>query len=230
MLHLNFTPLADPVTPDPSAAAEGGLESLFDLILGGGPMMVPLGICSVIAVGFTVERWMRLRPSFLGPRRLGDQIVSNVRDGDVPAALAVCNKSRSPLARILGAGLKRVEWPFLEREKVVEDVAASEMLRLASKLRPLFLVFLIAPLLGLLGTVWGMIEAFSEIAAGDGMGKPEVLASGIKQALVTTAAGLAVSIPSVVAYYWLRGRVESFGIRTEDIYRDIEDATRAVSA
>ena len=123
-----------------------------------------------------------------------------------------------------------MDWPFLEREKVVEDIAAGEMLQLGAKLRPLFLVFLIAPLLGLLGTVWGMIEAFSSLAAKGAQDNAEVIAAGIYQALSTTAAGLAVAIPSVVAYYWLRGRVEAFGIRTEGIYRDLEEASRGARA
>tara|TARA_R110002126_G_scaffold11114_22_gene50494 strand:+ start:10613 stop:11326 length:714 start_codon:yes stop_codon:yes gene_type:complete len=236
MLTLLFDPmlstLVEAPAADPAATAQGeaGLESLFELLVNGGPMMIPIAICSIITVGFTVERWMRMRPAFLGPRRFGDQVVSSVRDGDVDGALALCSKSRSPLSRILSAGLKRVDWPFLEREKVVEDIAAGEMLQLGAKLRPLFLVFLIAPLLGLLGTVWGMIEAFSSLAAKGAQDNAEVIAAGIYQALSTTAAGLAVAIPSVVAYYWLRGRVEAFGIRTEGIYRDLEEASRGARA
>ena len=110
---------------------------------------------------------------------------------------------------------------MLEREKAVEDAGAREVKRLHANLRPLVLVGLIAPLLGLLGTVWGMIEAFSNIALQDGLGKPELLASGISQALITTAAGLTVAIPTQAAYFWLKGRIDRFVRRTEDLYLDI---------
>ena len=103
-------------------------------------------------------------------------------------------------------------------------MAATELRRLAHNLRPLLIVFLIAPLLGLLGTVWGMIEAFGEIATQSGMGKPELLASGIYQALTTTAAGLAVAIPAIVAYHLFKGRIETFARRVEDAQREVESA------
>ena len=104
-----------------------------------------------------------------------------------------------------------------------EDAAASEVRRLGSNLRPLLLVWLIAPLLGLLGTVWGMIEAFSQIALAQGLGKPELLAAGIYQALTTTAAGLAVSIPAIVAHHYLKGRIERFARSSEELYREVDD-------
>ena len=215
-----------PIQAEP-AGPPRDLESLYELLLAGGPMMLPIGLCSIVAVAFTVERWLRLRPGLLGSKRFGRSVVEATREGGVARGLEVARSKRSPLARILTLALERADDPFLDREKAVGDFASSEVRRLGSNLRPLLLVWLIAPLLGLLGTVWGMIEAFGEIATGDGMGKPELLASGIYQALTTTAAGLAVSIPAVVAYHHLRGRLEGFGRRIEDQVRELDMALRS---
>ena len=106
----------------------------------------------------------------------------------------------------------------------MEDAGAREVRRLSSPLRPLVVVGMLAPLLGLLGTVWGMIEAFSSIALDGGLGKPELLASGISQALVTTAAGLAVAIPTQAAAFWFKSRIDRFVQRTEDLYGEMNEA------
>jgi biopolymer transport protein ExbB len=113
---------------------------------------------------------------------------------------------------------------MLEREKAVEDAGARELARLNSHLRPLAIVAVLAPLLGFLGTVFGMIQAFITIALREGLGRPELLAAGISQALVTTAAGLCVAIPAQAAYFWFRGRVERFGRRVEDLYLELDEA------
>lgn len=206
---------------------EGGMESLQKLILRGGPLMIPLGICSLLALAFSIERWVSLRSDLLGSKKLGRRIVEAAREQGPRAALEICEENkRKPLARIVGAGLSRAGADFSEREKVVEDVAHGEVQKLSRNLRPLFLVWLIAPLLGLLGTVWGMIEAFSNIAMEDGIGKPELLAAGIYRALTTTAAGLVVAIPAIVAYWFLQGRIEAFTARVESTHREVESAVR----
>jgi len=201
---------------------QADLESLFDLIRSGGPMMVPIGVCSVVALAYATERWIRLQPAYLGKAAFGREVVAAAAQRGVRSALELCEQRTSPLGRILAAGLRHASSPFLDREKAVEDAAATEMKRLGANLRPLLLVYLIAPLLGLLGTVWGMIAAFSEIALQSGLGKPELLAAGIYQALTTTAAGLAVAIPAIVMHHYLRGRIELFARRSEDLYRELE--------
>ncbi|QDU65987.1 MotA/TolQ/ExbB proton channel family protein [Engelhardtia mirabilis] len=206
--------------------APDDLESMFELVVAGGPMMVPIALCSVVAVAYSVERWLRFRPGLLGSRRFGRDVVAAVREGGVEGGLTLARSKQSPLARILALALERADEPFLDREKMVGDFASNEIRRLGNNLRPLLLVWLIAPLLGLLGTVWGMIEAFGEIAGSAGIGRPELLASGIYQALTTTAAGLAVSIPAVVCYHHLRGRLDAFGRRVEDHARDLDAALR----
>lgn len=205
-----------------------GMASLQELIIErGGVLMIPIALCSLVAMAFAIERWLALRSAALGSGRLGREIVEAARDRGAHAALDVCEQHRSkPLARTIAAGLARIDADFSEREKVVEDAAHAEIQRMGRNLRPLFLVWLIAPLLGLLGTVWGMIKAFGNIAVESGIGKPELLADGIYGALTTTAGGLAVAIPAIVAYWYLQGRIEAFAARVESTYREVETATR----
>ena len=197
--------------------AENGLGSLYDMVLGGGPMMIPLGVCSVVALAFAVERSIRLRGDLLGTDSDARRIVDLVQEKGAAAGREECG-DETPLERVLATALDHSSSPMLEREKAVEDTGSREIKRLSANLQPLVAVAMIAPLLGLLGTVWGMIEAFSSIALRDGLGNPEQLASGISQALVTTAAGLAIAIPCHAAYYWFRGRIDRFVRTTEDAY------------
>ncbi len=202
-------------------------ESLQDLILRGGPLMIPLALCSLVALAFSLERWMGLQSGKLGSKRLGKEIVEAAQTGDAMAALKVCNDNGTkPLARVIGSALERMDTEFSEREKVVEDAAYAEVRSMSRNLRPLFLVWLIAPLLGLLGTVWGMIEAFGSIAGEGGIGKPELLAGGIYRALTTTAIGLVIAIPAICAYWFLQGQIEKFAARAETTHRETENALR----
>lgn len=209
--------------PEPLRAAEPlTLDSVFDMVLNGGPLMIPIALCSIVAVMYVVERSIRLRGNELGSAGYGKRILE-VADARGPGdALRACEEDPRPLGRILGAALRRARGPLLEMEKAVEDAGYREVKRLGANLKPLVLVGMIAPLLGLLGTVWGMIEAFSSIAVNDGLGKPELLASGISQALITTAAGLTVAIPTQAAYYWFKGRIDRFVRRSEDLYLELE--------
>ncbi|MCB9916594.1 MAG: MotA/TolQ/ExbB proton channel family protein [Planctomycetes bacterium] len=126
-----------------------------------------------------------------------------------------------PLTRILGAGLARAGGGAVAAERAAEDAGRREVRRLTGGLRPLVVVAMIAPLLGLLGTVWGMILAFTRIAQEDGLGRPELLAGGISQALITTAAGLAVAIPTQALYYYFRARIDRFARLVEDTQLDL---------
>lgn len=199
------------------------LTSLFELMERGGPMMIPIGLCSILALGFALERFLRTTPGSLGGKRFVKAVVGELRVGGPEAALEMCGQKRHALARILRTGLVRHDQPYLDRDQAMGDAAGTEVERLAANLRPLLIVWLVAPLLGLLGTVWGMIEAFGEIAESGGLGKPELLAAGIYQALTTTAAGLVVAIPAVVAHQLLRGRIDRFARRIEDAQRELEE-------
>lgn len=203
------------------------LDSLLDIVLSGGPLIIPIAVCSVVALAYIVERSVRLRAARLVQTRFENELLSTLGTNGAPAALALCNASSTAQARVVSAGLAHADADWFQREKAVEDAGAREVSRLSSNLRPLVVVGMIAPLLGLLGTVWGMIDAFANIALAEGLGKPQTLASGISQALVTTAAGLAVAIPSQAAYYFFKSRIERFVHRTEDLYARIADRLAA---
>ncbi|RMH01693.1 MAG: MotA/TolQ/ExbB proton channel family protein [Planctomycetota bacterium] len=213
-----------PAIPLQGAAAGGpGLRSLFDLIANGGPVMWPLGLCSVLAVAFIVERALRLRRGALGTVAAGEEVLAAWESGGPEAALARCAEQATPMARILAAAMKRTGAPLLEMEKAVEDAGARELRVLSAKLRPLVVIAAIAPLLGLLGTVWGMIQAFTEIATSDALGRPERLADGITSALITTAVGLSIAIPAQAAYYFFRSRLDRFTTAVEQVYGALTD-------
>lgn len=203
-----------------------GMQSLFHLIKSGGPVMVPLGLCSVLGLAYMAERWLRLRGGSLGGGRFAKKLVAAVGEGGPGEALRVCEDNPTPLARIMATGLRRLEDPVLEREKAVEDAGAREVRRLSANLRPLVVIAVIAPLLGLLGTVLGIIQAFTNVAYRSAIGRPELLAGGIAQALVTTAAGLIIAIPCQAAYYYFRGRIDRFVGNAEELYADVADRLR----
>ena len=213
-----------------SSAQESGLPSLWDLTVSGGPLMIPLFLCSILALAYAIERAFSTREGALGSEVFARTLVETVKQGGPAQGVMLCDATRTPLARIMRLALEHAAAPRAEREKRVEDAASTEVRRLQARLRPLHLIYLVAPLLGLLGTVWGMILAFATIATRDGLGKPGLLAEGVYQALVTTAAGLVIAIPTVVVLTWLRGRVERFARRTEEVYSELDRGLPTVGA
>lgn len=199
------------------------LDSLFDIAVSGGLLMWPIAGLSVVGLAFVVERGVRLRDRELGSLSYARTILDALAAGGAARALEACEREPRPLGRILRTGLVRAGRPLLEREKAVEDAGARELAHLNARLRPLAIISVLAPLLGFLGTVFGMIQAFLDIALKEGLGRPELLAAGISQALVTTAAGLCVAIPAQAAYFWFRGRVERFKRRTEEVYVELDE-------
>jgi biopolymer transport protein ExbB len=209
---------ADPQSPPQS------ISSVYDMIWNGGPLMWPLAACSIIALAYVVERTIRLREGELGSRSYARSILDALTQRGTAGALERCAAEPRPLGRVLQAALQRAGKPVLEREKAVEDAGQREARKLSANLRPLVVIGMIAPLLGLLGTVYGIIQAFSEVAFRQGQGKPEQLAAGLSQALVTTAAGLTIAVPAQAAYFWLKSKVDRFVRRAEDSYDELDAA------
>ncbi|MBW7906413.1 MAG: MotA/TolQ/ExbB proton channel family protein [Phycisphaerae bacterium] len=202
--------LAQSASGGPAASA-AQINSLWDLLVKGGPMMIPIGICSLVALAVLVERLLVLRRSrVMPPNFLPGLAAALGRDRrDTESALAYCRQADNPIANILAAALRRIHEPPDRLEKQVEQAGEREMLALRKHLRTLSVIVGVAPMLGLLGTVFGMIEAFRTVAsAGEALGQTEALAKGIYEALITTAAGLLVAIPAMIAYHWIAARVE----------------------
>ncbi len=192
-----------------AGTASGG--SVFELVVKGGWMMIPIGICSLVALGVIAERLASLRRARVIPPAFmrGLKAVMVVDGEDRSKALEYCQNADSPVSQILAAGIKRLHEPIDLLEKHIEDAGQRVVFRLRKHLRLLSVIGSIAPLLGLLGTMFGMIKAFQTVAvSGEALGKTELLAKGIYEALITTAAGLLVAIPVWIGYHWISGRVE----------------------
>ncbi len=191
-------------------AAQPPTRTLLQVIREGGPLMIPIGICSFVLLVFAFERTISLRRGRVVPRPFVKRFLQQLREGqfDRETALELCDANRSPAAEIFAAALHKWGRPSVEVEQAILDAGERVTNQLRRYLRVLNGVSTISPLLGLLGTVLGMIQAFNAIATTDAMGKPELLAAGISQALITTAAGLSVAIPALIAYLYFCGRVD----------------------
>lgn len=189
--------------------------TFWKLMNEGGPVMWPLLVFSVIAAAVVVERLIALRRAqinvheFLPKVRKALVVNRSIRD-----AVKVCEEYRGPVASILKAGLMKYGQPKEDVEKTIENAALFEMGRLERGLAVLATTANVAPLLGFFGTVTGMMAGFDALAA-QGLSNPGAVATGIKEALTTTAGGLAVAIPTQLAYNYFMSRINKF-------VRDIE--------
>lgn len=200
---------------DESALPGVGNESVFELLVKGGPVMIPIAICSLVAVTLFFERMIVLRKHNVVPPSFIASFKEAVGGGkpNLDKAFELCVKSESPISRIFGTGVEkwRKKRDSADIEKGVEDAASREISAMERSLRGFKIVAGISPLLGLLGTVYGMIRAFQTVAlSADAIGKAAKLAAGIYEAMVTTAAGLTIAIPALLVYYFFARRVDGF--------------------
>jgi len=188
--------------------------------------MIPIALCSIVVVAFAIERRTGLRKGRIIPRGLLVSLQKLNQQGngiDPRLAYDECQKFRSPLGRVIQTAILKVGRPQAELEKAVEDAVAREADEMAQNIRPINVTASIAPLLGLLGTVQGMILAFMVISttAATGAAKGAELAQGIYTALVTTFAGLTVAIPAIIVANMLEGRIERLLRGMEDVFNEI---------
>ena len=179
-----------------AAPAEPG-ASLIDIILQGGWVMLPLALLSVLAVYLFIERMNTLRQAQTDPYELTSKIRRYIQAGDVRGAVGFCDAQDNPISRILKRGLERLGRPISEIQDAVHAAGKHEAFELEKRTDMLASIASISPMLGFLGTVIGMIEAFQEIQNLQGNVNPSVLAGGIWEALITTATGLLVGIIAV---------------------------------
>jgi biopolymer transport protein ExbB len=172
--------------------------------------MIPIGACSVLLLVFVFERFISLRRGRVIPGPFVKRFLDQIEDGqlDRDAAEGLCEQNGSPAAAIFAAAVRKWGRPSVEVEQAIIDAGERVTNDLRKYLRLLNGISTVSPLLGLLGTVFGMIAAFNEIASADAMGRPELLAGGIGEALLTTAAGLCVAIPAMIAHLYFAGRVD----------------------
>jgi biopolymer transport protein ExbB len=199
---------------------------MWEIVKAGGPFMVPIIICSIAAVGILLERLWTLQRKRVLPEELLKRVSQLADANQVNAKVIEALEKNSPLGRVLAAALAardRGRQIMMER---VEDTGRHVVHELERFLNTLGTIASISPLLGLLGTVTGIIRAFTAVQMG-GMGDARMLAGGISEALICTAGGLAVAIPSFAAYRYLRGKVERIVIDMEKIAVKFADSLGA---
>jgi biopolymer transport protein ExbB len=187
---------------------------MIEWIIKGGPVMAPLLLCSVISLGIIVERGLSLRRSRILKYDILQRIEELLRDRKIPEASTLCKRYPSSMTRILLAAILNHDKSRQEIKEIIEDAGHQEVPVLERYLGILGTIASISVLLGLLGTVSGMIRTFNAIAA-LGYGHPDALARGISEALVATATGLTIAIPTLVLYNFFMSRVDSLVIEME---------------
>ena len=187
-------------------------DSLFEIIFSGGilgiAIMVVLILLSIVALYLVVEQWMTLRRKDLLPAALTENVKQLLAQGKLKDADNACRALPCPLAYVLANGIAEIEFGWPAVEKSLEDSLSEQAARMYRKLEYLSVIGNLAPMLGLLGTVAGMILAFREVALSQGTAGAGQLASGIYSALVTTVAGLLIAIPSLGAFAVLRNKID----------------------
>lgn len=197
---------------------------MWELVLKGGPLMFLIILCSVIAVAVAIERLWHLRNARINTEDFMEGISDTLRRNKVLDAIDQCNAMPGPIAVILKAGILKHDRPRAEIKEAIEDAGLHEVPRLEKNLGVLATIAHIAPLLGLLGTVTGMVRSFQVIeqkATALMPVNPGDLAGGIWEALITTVAGLAVAIPTYVAYNFLVSKVDGFVLEMEKSATDL---------
>ena len=187
---------------------------MLEIIQSGGWMMVPIIIASVLALAITVERFWTLRPGKIAPPDLLSQVWGWMKNKQLDSAKIRSLKDSSPLGNVLAAGLINSRHGRQIMKESIEEVASHEIHEMERYLNALGTVAAVAPLMGLLGTVIGMIKVFAEIMA-QGTGQANLLAGGISEALITTAAGLVVAIPALICHRMLQRRVDEIVVYME---------------
>jgi biopolymer transport protein ExbB len=187
---------------------------LFELVQAGGWLMIPILLCSVVAAAISVERFWTLRAEQVAPRNLLAQVWTWIKNNEMDNRRLREVKSGSPLGQILAAGITSHRRGRDVMKESIEEVANHVVHELERYLNTLGTVAAITPLLGLLGTVIGMIKVFTAIQL-EGTGNAAVLAGGISEALITTAAGLTVAIPSLFFYRYFQRKVDELVIYME---------------
>ncbi|MDH5361008.1 MAG: MotA/TolQ/ExbB proton channel family protein [Gammaproteobacteria bacterium] len=188
---------------------------MFELVQAGGWLMLPIILSSIVAVAIVTERFWTLRRKRILPQGLVSAVIKLQRQNKMTTAQITEIRESSPLGRVLSSGLANLEHPREIMKQALEETGRQVVLELERFLNALGTIASITPLLGLLGTVIGMIKVFSVITT-QGVGDPGILAGGISEALVTTAAGLAVAIPSLMFYRYFRAHVDELALEMED--------------
>jgi biopolymer transport protein ExbB len=184
------------------------IESSFRLMSKGGFVMIPIVLCSIIALTIIIERLIYLKKCQEDPDKFFSGLKNNLKDKKSSKALEICKNSPGPLGRIMEAGIQNKNNPTWKLSEILSVTAQEEVNRMNKNIRALEVIAIISPLMGLLGTVVGMVQAFNRVAEYKGQVDPSILAGGIWEALLTTAAGLSVAIPVTIMLHYFERKIE----------------------
>jgi biopolymer transport protein ExbB len=205
--------------PEPAPQAQSGLVEFFNK---GGNFMWGLLALSIIGVAVIIERWITLAKARADVRKLMEGVVGALKKGRLDEAMDICASTRGPIPQILHAGLRQAKKGTVAVEKAIETAGIIEMSFLERGLIILATVANVAPLLGFLGTVSGMISAFEAIAQAEQV-SAKLVASGISEALITTMSGLVIAIPTQIAHNLFVQRIDRFVVEMEDSAAELVD-------
>jgi biopolymer transport protein ExbB len=203
---------------EPEQLAEGSIlgKNFWETFRAGGFLMWPILLCSIVGLAFAIERALSLRQKAVMPKGVAEAVLAAASHGGIDEARRLCQERPSSLTRVLGAGLAAADQPREEMLDAMEGASEREQWSMDRFNRPLTIITSVAPLLGLLGTVQGMIMAFDVVARKGAMGDPRQLAAGVATALLTTFAGLTVAIPCYCFYHYYRDKADRMLLQIED--------------
>ena len=194
--------------------------TVFELALEGGYMMIPIFLLLIAAIYIFIERMLTIRNASKVPANFNSTVKKMVADGDISGAKVFCSQNDSPIARMIEKGISRIGSPLKNIEVSIENVGKIEVYKLEKNLSTLATISGAAPMIGFLGTVTGMIQAFISIAQEEGAVSPKLLSGGIYEAMITTASGLIVGIIAYLGYNYLVAKVQNLIHKME--YSSIE--------
>ncbi len=197
--------------------------SLFQLLVEGGILMIPILLLFMLTIYVIVERWRALNNSYVNTEDFLSEVEAILKTGKTDDAVAYCDTYDKPLARIIKAGITRLGRPMRDIEDAIDNAGKKEIFFLEKRMNWLATIAGVAPLLGFTGTVTGMIDAFMQIQSLQGNVNPSVLAGGIWEALITTAAGLIVGIIAFGFYNFLLGKINRTIFELENASADFID-------
>ncbi len=202
-------------SPNPEMIDKG--MTLWQLIVAGGSCMIFIGLLSVAGAAIIIYHFMHVRPDRLVPQDFVETLLSLLEKSEIEKAHNLCKQQPSLISEIIGAGLKKVSQGKAVVEEVIVHEGKIRIEKLWQNLSYLGDIAVIAPMIGLLGTVLGMIQAFNFVAFQAGIVKPVLLANGLAKAMITTAFGLIVAIPIMAFYAYLRGWISTITTTTERV-------------
>ncbi len=218
------TALAQPAAP----VATESSASLFELVLKGGPVMIPIAIFLLISIYIIIERLIVINRSSKIPHNFMNNIRDSILSGNIDSARTVCKTTNSPIARMIEKGINRIGRPLADIEKSIENVGKLEVAKLEKNLNFLGIIAGIAPMLGFIGTILGVIRIFYNISL-SGTIEVKYVADGLYEKMVSSASGLIVGIIAYAAYHYLSALIDKIIFKMESSSVDFIDVLQEPS-